>query len=228
VHIPTLPADATMPDVVAALRDLGDQLAPDDGFHAFNRMYLRVTEGVAAIIAGGTAKDPAYLLRLDAVFCQKYFDALAAGPDAAPRAWRPMLERRYKRGISSLRFAIAGMNAHINRDLAVALDEACHLIGGELHDDDDRHRDFCAVDALLGQLMPRTKDDVQTTLEELLDDSLGSLDDVVEHWSIRHARAVAWENGQQLHRLRALPDKRERFLRGVDRTAGLIGRLLLL
>ena len=76
--------------------------------------------------------------------------------------------------------------------------------------------------------MPRTKDDVQTTLEELLDDSLGSLDDVVEHWSIRHARAVAWENGQQLHRLRALPDKRERFLRGVDRTAGLIGRLLLL
>lgn len=228
MKIPTLPVDATMPVVVAALRDLGEQLAPDDGFHHFNRMYLGVTEGVAAIIAGDTAKDPAFLLRLDAVFCQKYFDALAAGPDAAPRAWRPMLERRYKRGISGLRFAIAGMNAHINHDLAVALDEACQIVGGELHDDDDRHRDFCAVDDLLGQLMPRTKDDVQTTLEELLDDSLGSLDDAVEHWSIRHARGVAWENGQQLHRLRAQPDKRARFLRGVDRTAGLIGRLLLL
>ena len=227
MKIPTLPSDATMPVVVAALREVGEQLTPDDGFHHFNTMYLRVTQGVADQVASGQAHDPEYLVRLDATFCGLYFHALAAADDA-PRAWRPMLDRRYKRGISGLRFAIAGMNAHINRDLAVALDESCRQVGGELHDDDDRHRDFCAVDELLGQLMARTKDDVQSPLEELVDDGLGSLDDAVEHWSIRHARGVAWENGQQLHRLRDQPDKRERFLRGVDRTAGLIGRLLLL
>ncbi len=227
MKIPTLPPDATMPVVVATLREVGEQLSPDDGFHHFNSMYLRVTQGVADQVASGTAHDPEYLVRLDATFCQLYFNALAGGDDA-PRAWRPMIDRRFRRGISPLRFAIAGMNAHINRDLAVALDVSCRLVGGALHDDDDRHRDFCAVDDLLGRLMAPTKDDVQGPLEELLDDGLGTLDDAVEHWSITHARGVAWENGQQLLRLHAQPDKRERFLRSVDRTAGLIGRLLLL
>ena len=120
------------------------------------------------------------------------------------------------------------MNAHINRDLPVALATACRKVGGELHDDDLRHRDFAAVDDLLGALMPRSKDEVQTPLQELIDDSLGAVDDRLEHWSIRHARAVAWENGQHLHRLRDQPGAGDRFVRSIDRTAGLIGRLLLL
>lgn len=225
---PTLPAHATMPEVVAALREVGAQLAPDDGFRHFNSMYLMVTEGVAARVAAGEARDVDFLVQLDALFCQLYFDALAAGADGAPRAWRPMLDRRFKRGISGLRYAIAGMNAHINRDLSVALEHAVARVGGELWDDEPRHQDFRAVDELLGRLMARTKDLVQTPLEELVDDSLGTVDDVLEHWSIRHARAVAWENGQQLIRLRDQPVAAERFLRNVDRTAGLIGRLLLL
>lgn len=228
MKIPTLSEQPTMPEVVAALREVGAQLSPGDGFHPFNTIYLLVTEGVARRVAAGQAHDLEYLVHLDAIFCQLYFDALAAGPDRAPRAWRPMLDRRYKTGISGLRFAIAGMNAHINRDLALALDHACRRVGGELHDDDQRHRDFCAVDELLGALMPRSKDEVQGPIAELLDDSLGPVDDALEHWSIRHARALAWENGQQLHRLRDRPDAHDRFLRGVDRTAGLIGRLLLL
>ena len=227
MKFPTLPNHPTMADVIAALRAVGEQLEPHDGFRHFNRMYLLVTERVAERVARGEAHDAEYLVHLDAIFCQLYFDALAAG-DNAPRAWAPMIARRHQRGISGLRFAIAGMNAHINRDLAVALDAACRRVGGELFDDDARHRDFCAVDELLGAAMARTKDIVQTPLEELVDDSLGTVDDVVEHWSIRHARAVAWENGQQLHRLRDQPDAHSRFLRGVDRTTGLIGRLLLL
>ena len=228
MNIPSLPTHPTMPDVVAALREVGDQLPPGDGFRHFNAMYLLVTEGVAELIEHGGAKDAEYLIHLDAMFCQLYFDALSAGADNAPRAWQPMLDRRHRKGISGMRFAIAGMNAHINRDLSVALDAACRRVGGALFDDDDRHQDFQTVDVLLGRLMARTKDIVQDPLEELLDDSMGTLDDAVEHWSIRHARGVAWENGQHLCRLRDEPTAHSRFLRGVDRTAGLIGRLLLL
>jgi hypothetical protein len=228
VKIPTLPAHPTMPAVIAALREVGEQLEPGDGFRHFNSMYLLVTEGVAARVAAGEAHDADFLVQLDAVFCQLYFNALAALPDDAPRAWRPMLQRRRHRGISGLRYAIAGMNAHINRDLAVALDHATQRVGGTLFDDEPRHLDFQAVDVLLGRLMARTKDIVQDPLEELLDDSLGTVDDVIEHWSITHARAVAWENGQHLIRLRDQPSAQEKFVRGIDRTAGLIGRLLLL
>lgn len=226
---PTLPIHPTMADVIAALREVGEQLEPNDGFRHFNAMYLLVTEGVAARVAAGEAHDADYLVHLDAIFCQLYLDALGSEhPDDAPRAWRPMLERRFKEGISGLRYAIAGMNAHINRDLSLALDHACRRVGGALFDDEPRHLDFVAVDVLLGKLMARTKDIVQDPLEELLDDSMGGFDDAVEHWSIRHARAVAWENGQHLIRLREQPDAHARYLRSVDRTAGLIGRLLLL
>ena len=225
---PVLPIDPTMSHVIDALREVGDALPPGDGFRYFNRMYLLVTEGVARRVASGEAHDAEFLVHLDAIFCQLYFDALGAELDDAPRAWRPMLDRRRHPGISGLRFAIAGMNAHINRDLAVALDQACRRVGGVLYEDEPRHRDFCAVDVLLGQLMARTKDMVQDPLEELLDDGHGRFDDVLEHWSIRHARGVAWENGQHLHRLRDEPSVHGRYLRGVDRTAGLIGRLLLL
>lgn len=227
VRTPTLSNHPTMPEVVAALREVGEALEPHDGFRHFNRMYLLVTEKVADRVTSGEAHDAEYLVHLDAMFCQLYFDALAAG-DNAPRAWAPMIDRRYKPGISGLRFAIAGMNAHINRDLAVALDAAVRRVGGDLFDDEARHRDFLAVDVILGQLMERTKDIVQGPLEELLDDSMGTVDDVLEHWSIRHARAVAWENGQHLIRLREDSTAHGRFLRGVDRTTGLIGRLLLL
>jgi hypothetical protein len=227
VKTPTLPNDPTMADVVAALREVGDELRPGDGFRHFNAMYLLVTERVAERVASDECHDAEYLVHLDAIFCQLYFDALAA-EDNAPRAWQPMIDRRHKSGISALRFAVAGMNAHINRDLAVALDATCRRVGGVLFEDEPRHRDFCAVDELLGSLMGRTKDMVQSPLEELLDDSMGTLDDILQHWSIRHARAVAWENGQHLHRLRDEPTAHGRFLRNVDRTAGLIGRLLLI
>jgi hypothetical protein len=228
VKTPTLPTHPTMPEVVAALQDVGEQLEHDDGFRFFNAMYLLVTQGVAARAAAGQAHDVDFLVNLDAMFCQLYFDALAAGEDNAPRAWQPMLARRKRKGISGMRYAIAGMNAHINRDLSVALDATCRRVGGTLWDDEPRHLDYRAVDVLLGELMARTKDMVQDPLEEIIDDGLGRFDDVLEHWSITHARAVAWENGQHLCRLRDEPDAHSRFVRGVDRTAGLIGRLLLL
>ncbi|HVV85287.1 MAG TPA: DUF5995 family protein [Kofleriaceae bacterium] len=228
MNVPTLSAEAEMSDVIAALQEVGAQLTPDDGFHHFNSIYLLVTQGVADRVTSGSAHDPAFLVRLDATFCQLYLDALAAGEDGAPRAWQPMLSRRYHRGISGMRFAVAGMNAHINRDLAVALDAACRRVGGTLEDGDARHQDFRAVDDLLGALMAKSKAEVQDRMETMVDDAMGPVDDLLEHWSITHARALAWDNGLHLHRLRDQPSAAGRFLRGVDRTAGLIGRLLLL
>jgi hypothetical protein len=227
VKTPKLHEHATIGDVIAALREVGEALPAGDGFRHFNDVYLLVTEAVAARVAAGDAHDPEYLVLLDVLFCQLYFDALAAGDDA-PRAWQPMLGRRHRTSISGLRFAVAGMNAHINRDLAVALDLTCRRIGSPIHDDDARHRDFRAVDDLLLAHMAGAKDRVQTPLQEILDDSLGSVDDAVQHFSIRHARQVAWENGQYLHRLRDQPTFHSLYLRNIDRAAGLVGRLLLL
>src|SRR5260370_41606977 len=65
------------------------------------------------------------MTRLDIVFANYYFDALragtSAGPDAAPPVWRPLFRNRTRPKITRIQFALAGVNAHIERDLVFAL-----------------------------------------------------------------------------------------------------------
>ncbi len=49
----------------------------------------------------------------------------ADDPAAAPLAWRPLLEQRAQPGIEPIQFALAGMNAHINHDLPLAVTGTC-------------------------------------------------------------------------------------------------------
>ena len=99
-------------------------LPESDGVACFTRLYLSVTEGVEQQLGGFAFQDPRFLARLDVVFAGLFFSALDASrsdPSAMPRAWAPLVEARAARGIAPLQFALAGMSAHINRDLPVAL-----------------------------------------------------------------------------------------------------------
>jgi hypothetical protein len=225
--IPILRIDANLPDVVTWLREVGDELPPDDGFSYFNLIYRMVTEQVAERVAGGGGADVAFLSRLDVIFAHKYYHALTLEDERLARAWRPMRLRRGHRAVSPFRFAIAGMNAHINRDLAVALYETCEELGGNLMRDTPRHTDFRAVDEILSGLMDDAKDILQREFELALDRLLGTVDDLLEIWSIRQAREAAWTNGRLLQELDGSPTAREHHLHSIDRTAALIGRLLL-
>ena len=71
----------TVPDTIARLRELA---SGRDGVACFARLYLAVTEGVAAHLPGVVFANPAYVTRLDVVFAGLFFDALAAyGRDPA-------------------------------------------------------------------------------------------------------------------------------------------------
>ena len=83
----------TVDDVVATMTQIERTLPSSDGVWWFNHLYLRVTLGVRAAIGGAAIfHDPHFLDRLDVVFGNLYFYALAAGdssPNQAPPAWRP-------------------------------------------------------------------------------------------------------------------------------------------
>jgi uncharacterized protein DUF5995 len=114
----------TIAEVVDIMEMLDRELSDADGLWWFNHLYLRVTLAVRSAVTTTTFRDPAFLERLDVVFANLYFDAVAAGdtdPLAAPSAWRPLFESRHQRGILSIQFALAGMNAHINRDLPAGI-----------------------------------------------------------------------------------------------------------
>ena len=65
---------------------------------------------------------------LDVVFAYRDFaavDSLSGPPSAVPVAWRPLLAARAVVGIEPIQFALAGMNAHINVDLPMAVVATC-------------------------------------------------------------------------------------------------------
>ena len=123
----------TIDDVIARMTAIDGRLADADGVKWFNRLYLRVTLSVRSAVAGVFFEDQPFLAALDVVFANLYFGAVSgaeASPPAPPRAWRPLFDTRHAPGIARLQFALAGMNAHINRDLPDALVRAFRQMGG--------------------------------------------------------------------------------------------------
>jgi hypothetical protein len=217
------PDGSTLDTLVDTLAGL--PFAEGDGVRYFNLIYAEVTREVARRAARGAFEDIEFLVALDVEFAGLYLQALRA-PGTAPRAWRVLFDKRMHK-LAPLRFALAGMNAHINRDLCVALDATREKLGGGLERDSPRYRDFLEINDVLEVLMSPAKAGVFSRLDQLVDTALGPLDDLLETWSITTARDSAWVAATVLQEL-GHGDARDAALNSIDRTASLIGRLLLL
>ncbi len=206
---------------------------PSDGVACFSRLYRQVTEGVNARLTARSFADPRFLERLDVVFADLFFvayDAFQRDPAQTPRAWLPLFEARSRRGIAPLQFALAGMNAHINRDLPVALVTTCGELGLELRADSPQHSDYLLVNGLLEQVEAQVKASYLPGSLGFLDRILHRfhrIDDVVAMWNVRRARDAAWTNAETLWALRGQELLRTEFVEALDRMVGFAGRGLL-
>lgn len=89
-------APTSVAEVIARMRAIDAELEPSDGVAIFNRMYLRVTELIEQVIAGGSALplsfvDPATMADLDVRFAGLWLEAYDADVSghSVPTAWRP-------------------------------------------------------------------------------------------------------------------------------------------
>ena len=76
---------------------------------------------------------------------------------AAPKAGRPCSPPRARDDVAPIQFAFAGMNAHINHDLGLALVDTAGEIGIDLERDSADHRDFENVNSILVATEQRVK-----------------------------------------------------------------------
>lgn len=217
-------------EVIARMRQIVAALPPCDGVRAFTGLYLAVTEAVDEQAKPGAFEDAPFLRRLDVVFANQYFEAarnvlLEAGP--ALKAWAPLIEARGKKGVLPLQFALAGMNAHINRDLPLALVATCEARRVALDDNTPQHRDFRRINKLLELVEGRVKEELVTDALAQFDVALGDLDDLIAMWKVERAREAAWTNAEALWAIRGLPRLRTEFLETLDRLVGFAGRGLL-
>lgn len=209
---------------MARMRALGAALPPRDGVAVFNRVYLAVTEEVGRRLTDGYFQDPAATQDLDVRFAARYLaavDAVAAGrrPSAC---WRPLFQLRRHPGVRPLQFALAGMNAHIGHDLALALVETCRERKAE---PEELEGDFDRVGTLLTGLEERIREDLMPGPDLL--DVADPLTHLVGAWSLDKARGAAWAAFRALWGLRGLPELTEEFVERVDESVGLVGRFLL-
>jgi hypothetical protein len=224
---------SSVPEVIRRLQMIEASASPSDGVVCFARLYRQVTQGVDAELAQQTFSDAPFLARLDVCFAGLFFSALEAfehDPTSAPSAWTPLFTQRSQRGIAPLQFALAGMNAHINRDLPVALVTTCEALRLDLNERSPEHGDFERVDVLLAQVEAHIKRSYLTgwiAWADRLIHPLRRIDDVVAMWDVGRARDAAWTNGQALWALRDEPSLASQFLVALDRMVGLASRGLL-
>jgi hypothetical protein len=215
--------------VIARMQEVAAGLPVSDGVARFNHLYLEVTQAIDAAARTTVFADPAYTSALDVRFAGLYFDALdaAAAGTALPRCWAPLFQARGDAHIAPIQFAIAGMNAHINHDLPLALISTCTAEGVAPELDSPEHRDYLQVNTVLASVEARVKAEYLTGLVGVADDVLGRIDNVIAMWSIDEARNAAWTHAQTLWELRGHPDLAAAFEDALDGTVGFASRGLL-
>ena len=215
---------------IVVMEAIDAALPDDDGVKWFNRLYLRVTVAVGKAVGEARFHDAEFLRQLDVEFANLYFSALASGLGgvaASPAAWRPLLESRSTRGIARLQFALAGMNAHINRDLPEGIIRSFVARGGDPLTADEREQDFDSINGILERVEQDVKIEFASGVVGAIDRIGGPVDDAVAMWKVRAARTTAWTNAQVLWGLRHVPRLRDRFFVRLDSLVGMAGRALL-
>ncbi|CAM5600629.1 hypothetical protein GCM10010261_56920 [Streptomyces pilosus] len=214
------PAD----QVVSRMRALDAALYARDGLAVFNRVYLAVAGAPGRRTGAGPVPDGRAASALDVRLAERYLAAVdaAAGESRPPACWRPLLAHRHHPGVRPLQFALAGLNAHVGHDLALAVVDTCRTLACEPVDLED---EFDAVGDLLTALEDRVREEL-TPGPELL-----RITDPLTHllgaWSLERARDAAWTAARALWELRRLPDLAGELTERLDTAAGCAGRLFL-
>ena len=216
--------------VLARMNAIASQLPAVDGEARFNHLYLEETVAVDTAVGTAGFEDPEFIRALDVVFAGLYFaavDASSAG-QPLPRSWAPLFAARGDARIAPIQFALAGMNAHINHDLPLALVSTCEALAVELTRDSPQHRDYLEINDTIAATEARVKQEFLTGMVGVADEVLGRIDDIIAMWSITEARNAAWTNAEALWALRAHPDLTAAFQDTLDGTVGFASRGLLI
>lgn len=218
--------DAGSIDEVVSVLQAMDRLLDGvrDGLAWFNRLYLQVTMAVR------DSRPVPFIAELDFRFANLYFAALRAwlGSGTVPESWRIMFDQRGNLALARIQFALAGINAHINRDLAVAVVATCQQDGVTPRHGTAEYQTYTAVNNILDSLIETAKRELMVSLpgDEL--PGAATLEQIVAGWGVAAARESAWVHAEILAAIAGDQFLSERFIDGMDGLAALAGKSLLI
>jgi hypothetical protein len=219
----------TIADAITTMTAIDGVLPPNDGLKWFNQLYLDVTKKVDTAPPAGGWEDAAWLTRLDVVFAGFYFAAIKdwiADAAAVPSSWQALFEARFTAGIDRIQFALAGMNAHINHDLALALLQTDAELNVVPSMTSPERADFELVNGLLEAEIPQALTFLATGIIGQAAQDTGKIGRYLAIWDVRAARDLAWSFADTLRPLAGIA--RQATLDAQDQITGVLGRSLLL
>lgn len=193
-------------DVGEARRRLQELLATfklrNDRRAVFLSIYTEMTDAVARRVEQDTFADPSWVAEYLVAFANLYRKAVhdyeLGDLSSLADPWQLAFEATEESDSLVLQDAMLGVNAHINYDLALAVDEA-----GIGPDRESKYEDHCRITDVIADII----DDAQDLLIDsygaenldLVDESLGQLDEQFSVLTIDQCRDSAWRTAIALN-----------------------------
>jgi hypothetical protein len=217
----------TLDDVVGKLAELERiYLAQRDRRAVFLTVYGSMSRAMKQRIEQRTFGDNEWVERYTLAFANLYLEALQAydRAQAVPKSWTLAFGTAKSGSALVSQDLLLGINAHVNHDLALALDQVSIE-----PDRMARYADHTSVNEVLRALT----DTVSERVSELyarglsgIDACSGTLDEEVSNFSLAIARQNAWESAVALANSRT--DLERRTVRKLlDVRAAVLARLIL-
>ena len=187
-------------DVLGTMRSIDALCDQGDGLKWFNWLYLQVTDAVENRVAGGGFNDPAWLSELDVQFASLYFAALRASLAGAPcpGCWSAMFAERDQVDLARIQFTFAGMNAHINHDLPLAIIATCRSSGTVPQHGTPEYNDYTSLNGSMEALIESAKQTLNVRLLGTVLPVASQIENTLAGWNLAAARESAWNVAQAL------------------------------
>ncbi|WP_298821024.1 DUF5995 family protein [Chloroflexus sp.] len=180
----------------------------------FLACYQRMTEHMLASVARNEFHDSVWVERLIGDFADYYFVALSRWEEerAGPAVWQHTFSGAMRPDVTVVQHLLLGINAHINYDLVLVLDDLLRPEWSNLSDRErsERCADYDAVNRVIAQTIDRVQDEVVAPYARamrMLDVVCGPLDEWCTAHLIRNWRSDVWQLAIQLI---AVADGKER------------------
>jgi len=222
-------APQSVPDVVGIMQAIDGVCDDGDGLKWFNWLYLGVTQAVQTRINATGFSDPAWMAALDVHFAGFYFDAIrtSLSGKAAPGCWQALFAQRDQAAIARIQFAMAGMNAHINHDLPLAIMATCQASASAPQHGTARYDDYTALNSTLDGQIEGAKQTLHVRLLGAVLPPVSQLENTLGAWDVAAAREAAWNNAELLWHLANVPALSASFLDTLDGLTTVAGKTIM-
>lgn len=172
----------------------------------FLRCYRLMTINTLAGVDSGEFADPAWVDQLLHRFSEHYFNALDLyyqEPHSAPPVWQLAHNAARDPHISPLQNLLLGVNAHINFDLVLTLDELLKPDWRSFTESQKtmRYKDYKQVNAIIARTIDIVQDEVLDSVMpemDLFDRLMGPLDELLVSRLITHWRDSVWNHARRI------------------------------